>query len=241
MDTSRKAQTGLGLRAEDYVAAAAKSLVGAVPFAGSLLVEIAGTIIPNQRLDRIAAFARNLEAKLAALERDFVRSQLTNESFTDLMEEGLRQAAQSLSDERREQIASLIANSLDTTQVSYSDSKHLLRVLGELNDVEVIRLAWYQHETMGEGSDFWERHKAILDPVNATFGAAQAEIDRETLQVSYDAHLQQLGLLKPHYNVDRKTGQVQIGISGDLEIGNHSLSSFGQLLLRHVGILDPAE
>ena len=39
----------------DYVASAAKSALGAVPFAGSLLSEIAGNIIPNQRIDRIVA------------------------------------------------------------------------------------------------------------------------------------------------------------------------------------------
>ena len=61
----------LELRERDYVASAAKSIVGAVPFAGSLLVEIAGTIIPNQRMDRVAQFAQSLETKLASLEQDF--------------------------------------------------------------------------------------------------------------------------------------------------------------------------
>lgn len=31
----------------DYVTSAAKSVLGIVPFAGSLLAEVAGTIIPN--------------------------------------------------------------------------------------------------------------------------------------------------------------------------------------------------
>ena len=75
----------------DYVASAVKSLVGAALFAGSLLSEIAGVIIPNQRLDRVVRFAVQLEARLDAFAKDFVLSQLTNENFTDLMEEGLRQ------------------------------------------------------------------------------------------------------------------------------------------------------
>jgi outer membrane murein-binding lipoprotein Lpp len=112
--------------------AAVKSLVGAVPFAGSLLVEIAGIVIPNQRLDRVATFAQHLESKLRTLEQSFVRSQLTNENFTDLMEEGLRQAARSLSDERREHIATLISKSLDPSGMSYAESRHFLRVLGEI-------------------------------------------------------------------------------------------------------------
>ena len=48
----------------DYVTSAAKAILGAVPFAGSLLTELAGTVIPNQRIDRIAKFAAVLEYRL---------------------------------------------------------------------------------------------------------------------------------------------------------------------------------
>jgi len=73
-----------------------------------------------------------------SIEQEFVRSQLTNENFTDLVEEGLRQAARSVSRDRREQIAALIANSLRLQDISYVESKHLLRILGELNEIEII-------------------------------------------------------------------------------------------------------
>lgn len=223
----------------DYVASAVKSLVGAVPFAGSLLTEIAGTIIPNQRMDRLVKFAMQLDAKLAALEQGFVRSQLTNENFTDLMEEGLRQAARSLSDERREHIATLISKSIDPAGMAYAESRHFLRVLGEINDIEIIRLASHQYETYGSGQAYWEKHRAILEPVFASMGAGQDVRDNETLQISYDAHLQQLGLLNPRYNLDHKTKQVQVGHDGDLEVRGYSLSSFGWMLLRQLDIIVP--
>jgi ABC-type transport system substrate-binding protein len=47
----------LSPQATDYVTAAAKAVFGMVPFVGSLLAELAGTIIPNQRIDRIVKFA----------------------------------------------------------------------------------------------------------------------------------------------------------------------------------------
>jgi hypothetical protein len=47
-------------QAIDYVASGAKAALGVVPFAGSLLAEVAGSIIPNQRVDRIADFAFKL-------------------------------------------------------------------------------------------------------------------------------------------------------------------------------------
>ena len=84
----------------DYIASVVKGTLGIVPFAGSLLAELVGTVIPNQRLDRIAKFVVILENKLSSLEQDFIRSQLADENFSDLLEEGARQTARSLSDEQ---------------------------------------------------------------------------------------------------------------------------------------------
>jgi len=92
----------------DYVASSVKATLGAVPFAGSLLSEIAGSVIPNQRIDRITDFAQRLERRIAHLERDTVRSEMDDEEFTDLVEESLRQAARATSGERREYLASLL-------------------------------------------------------------------------------------------------------------------------------------
>ena len=86
----------------DYVTSAAKAALGTVPFIGSFLAELAGTVIPNQRIDRIVKFAQTLERRLSNLEEEFIRAQLSDEQFTDLLEEGLRQSARSLTDERRD-------------------------------------------------------------------------------------------------------------------------------------------
>jgi hypothetical protein len=179
----------------DYVAGAVKSVVGAAPFAGSLLVEIAGAVIPNQRMDRIAKFAAELEGRLSRVEQEFVVSQLDDEHFTDLVEEALRQASRSLSDDRRTQIANVLASSLTSEDITYLDSKHLLSIAGELNDIEIVRLGRLIFDEFGTGEEYWEKHAAVLAPVAATFGSPQGEIDRETLQQSYDEHLERLGLV----------------------------------------------
>jgi len=197
----------------DYVVGAVKSIVGAAPFAGSLLVEIAGAVIPNQRMDRIAKFAADLEVRLTRIEQDFVVSQLHDEHFTDLMEEALRQASRSLSDDRRAQIANVLVSSLSSGDITYLDSKHLLRISGELNDIEIIRLGRFVFDEFGTGETYWEKHAPVLEPVAATFESSQGEIDRETLQESYDKHLQQLGL-----------------------VSDGRLTRLGQLLCRELGI-----
>ena len=221
----------------DYVASAAKAALGAIPFVGSLLTEIAGTVIPNQRIDRIVKFAQLLEEKLKTLEQEFIKLQITNENFTDLVEEGLRQAARSLSDERREYISSIITNGLASKDIEFQESKHLLRLLGELNDLEIIWLRFYLIPTMGGDEEFREKHKDILSPIAATFGSSQGTLDKHALQDSYKSHLAQLGLLEREYRIDSRTKQPEYDTSsGGLKLKGSRLTSLGRLLLREIGI-----
>jgi hypothetical protein len=221
----------------DYVASAAKAALGMVPFAGSLLAELAGTIIPNQRIDRIVKFAEKLNEKLSEIEEDFVRSQLTNENFTDLLEEGLRQAARSVTNERRDYIASLIARSLTDKDVEYIESKHLLRILGEINDIEVIWLRFYLVPTFGGDKIFRETHTKILEPVIATLVAPQGTLDKSALQESYKEHLTQLGLLEHKYQTDIQTRTPEFdSFTGGLKTAGYEISPLGRLLLRHIGL-----
>ena len=223
----------------DYVAVAAKAALGAVPFAGSLLAELAGTVIPNQRIDRIVRFASQLEARLTQVERDAIRSNLADENFTDLMEEGLRQAARSTTDERRAHIASVVANSLTSEHISFVESKHLLRLLGEINDIEVVWLRFYLHREMNGDQEFRSKHEDILSPVAAHLQSSQAEIDKEILQKSYKIHLCQLGLLRERYQMDPKTQLPTFDkMRGELKVSGYELSRTGHLLLKLMGLAD---
>lgn len=242
MDVNMEEETtpeSLKLNRSDYVTSAAKSALGAVPFAGSLLAEIAGTVIPNQRIERIVRFAADLQSRIAYLEQERIRAHLTDENFTDLVEEALRQAARSTTDERRQNIASVVSTSLTATDVSFIESKHLLRILGEINDLEVIWLRSYLNPTMGGDKEFRNKHQELLAPRIATMGSSQPEIDDETIQRSYKEHLEQLGLLHARHRIDRKTGLPEFDRDGRLKVQGHELSRLGRLLLRHLGFEDP--
>jgi hypothetical protein len=220
----------------DYVTSAAKAALGTVPFLGSLLAELAGTVIPNQRIERIVKFAQVLERKLSNLEEEFIRSQISDEQFTDLLEEGLRQAARSLTDERRDYITFVISNSLSSQDIEYTESKHLLRILDAINDIEVIWLRFYEDPVATSISEFGERHKHILQPVIISMGSSQAELDKEALQKSYLEHLTQLGLLKYRYKVDSKTKSPKYNpVTGAPEVSDYEITYLGILLLRQIG------
>jgi oligoendopeptidase F len=218
----------------DYVALAAKAVSGMAPFVGSLLAELAGAVIPNQRIDRIAKFSQALERRLSNLEEEFVSSQISNEQFTDLLEEGLRQSARSLTDERRDHIASVIANSVSSRDIEYIESKHLLRILDEINDIEVVWLKSYSDRSMGSDNEFREKHKNLLRPLAVSMGSSQEDLDKETLQKSYKEHLVQLGLLKHSYKIDDKTKVPKYDSTGVPEVSSYDITRLGKLLVRQI-------
>src|SRR2546425_49823 len=89
----------------DYLAALARSVAAIAPVIGGAIGELITHGIPNQRIDRVIKFVEVLDKKVTHLDEQVVQTQLTNENFTDVLEEGLAQAARSLTDERRDYIA----------------------------------------------------------------------------------------------------------------------------------------
>lgn len=234
---SSNQQNALANQAADYVTTASKAVLGAVPFVGSLLAEVAGTIIPNQRIDRIARFATVLEQKLAHIEKNAIRAQLTDENFTDLLEESIRQAARSTTEERRGYIASVVATGVADADIEFIETKHLLRILGEINDIEVLWLRFHLDLTIGGDEAFREKHKSVFDRVPAYIGSPKADLDKAALQNSYIVHLAQLNLLSPYYKTDTRTGQPEFDkSSGGLQVWHYELTPLGRILLDHLGI-----
>lgn len=235
MAETENTSTELGPNVTDYVVSAAKSLLGTVPFAGSLLTEIAGTIIPRQRMDRVARFAVVLDEKIARFEKNLVRSQLTNENFTEIMEESIRQAARSTTDERRTYIASLVASGLDPSAVGFVETRHLLRVLGEINDAEIIWLRFFLVPYVRSDLDFREKHANVLN-IPPVLNRDPETQDKNALKSGYHHHLGQLGLLEPNYASTRDGMLVMEGAAPKL--AGYQISWLGKMLLRFVGLAD---
>lgn len=62
-------QTNLNNNLTDYLASLAKGVIGVFPaeFGSSIISEIVTSIIPNQRVDRIAKYCKELGNKLNAI------------------------------------------------------------------------------------------------------------------------------------------------------------------------------
>lgn len=224
--------------ATDYAVSGVKAALGAIPFAGSLLSEIAGNVIPQQRIDRIADFAARLEIRISHLEESAVRSEINDEEFTDLVEESLRQAARSTSVQRREYLASLVANSLSKEAVEHSESRHLMNVLGELSDIEIIWLRFYLDATFGIDTDFREKHDHILAPVPAHLGSSQEDRDKSAFQKSYKDHLERLGLISGKVKTDKTKSPEFDASKGEFKRHSYQTTPLGRLLLRSIGLVE---
>ena len=113
----------------------------------------------------------------------------------------------------------------------------MLRILGELNDTEVIWLRFYAVLTIGGDKEFREQHKKILDRPPAYIGSPPETHDKLALQESYQAHLAQLNLLSPRYRKDIQTRQPEFStFTGAPELQGYDITGLGSLLLRHIGI-----
>ena len=226
-------------KAVDYITSGAKAILGAAPFVGPLLAELAGTIIPNQRLERITHFAALLEARIADIEENLIREAFQDEEFTDLLEGALHQAARATTEDRREYLASLIASSLTSEAIEHIESKHLLRLLGELNDIEIIWLRAYLRPTIGGDEEFRSKHASVLERRIAYIGCSIEELDKHALQESYRDHLFDLGLLSRSISRDSRTRMPEFDtFSGEFKVSYYRASPLGRLLLRTIGIQD---
>lgn len=221
----------------DYVVTAAKAALGMVPFAGSLLAELAGTIIPKQRIDRLVDFARKLEEGLGNLDQTLIRSRLTDENFTDLLEESSRQAAQAVTDERRQYLASLLAAGISEDHISFVESKHILRLLSQINDIEIIWLRFYNFRYLSGDDDFRKKNEAVLKPIAATISSDDNTLDREALQKNYTQHLVSLGLLIRPLQIEQKTKlPIFDKYTQDWKVGSPKTTRLGRLLLSQIGL-----
>jgi len=223
----------------DLIASIAKSTVGVVPFAGTLLSELVGTIIPNQRIDRLTKYVQELDNRLSKIQSEKINNLISNEEFVDLIEEGFVQASRAISDERRSYIVSIVTNGITNELISLNESKYLLKILEELNDIEIIWLRFYLDSIKGGDEEYREKHKNILTPVISYLGSDKETINKASIQKSYKEHLERLQLIKSKINFDVKTGLPVFDKSTGKPITSYTMiTNLGELLLEQIGILN---
>ncbi|MXW10874.1 MAG: hypothetical protein F4X47_02510 [Gammaproteobacteria bacterium] len=217
-----------------------------VPWIGPL-----AELIPRQREDRLARFVEGLDRRLREIDEEhprLIEEAVQNEHFVDLLLESFRQATRSLSDDRRQYLSALVVNGLTEQEVERHESRHILRILSELGDVEIVWLRYYLVGT----NEYHKRHRNVLSLPVVSMASPQNEQDnaarKRALRDSYLEHLCQLGLLAPVYEMaprkplhqqrtasDRTPLPIYDEWTGGRAKTRHEITTLGRLLLEQIG------
>lgn len=233
-----KANDELGGNTTDKLVAVAKSVVGAVPFAGGLLSEVIAEVIPGQRHERLIKYVRLLEQRLSELEQYKIERAKSDPERIDLFERGAHQAARATTDERIGQIVEIVFKGMSRDDADIVRRKRLAGLLEQLDNDEIAILNAYGQSYGSRDGDPWNE---IPRPAPPHMQSTTSEIDDDALFNLGKENLLRLGLLQRNFGsvkrgdyppFDAKSG----GFKSRMEI-----SYLGRLLLREIGLPSPVD
>lgn len=223
----------------DYIVSLSKAVTGLIPDYGSLVGELIGNIVPNQRIDRIAKYVKELESRLSKIPIEKINRLLNNEEFIDLIEEGFYQASRAITAERRAYIINIIINGIEDEDIELIQSKQILKILMELNDIEIIWLRFYLDSTITGDVEFREKNKNILREENKYKIKEDKELINLLIQNNYKEHLERLNLIYRNIKLIKATDQPKFDrVTGKPETSYISITTLGRLLLKQLGLVE---
>lgn len=222
----------------DWTAIAARGSLGAIPVAGNFLAEIAGALIPNQRLDRIAKYVDELNERLEKIPRGLTEQLRNSEDFIDLIEESFIKASRASSEERRKYILNIVENGITNDEIDINNAKYLLGLLSELNDNEVIWLRYFHERTINDKNQFQRLHANVLAPIRLVIGSNKDERQKGAVQESYKEHLERLGLIKHNIRMNKDLGVPKYDtFTNKPEISYSETTTLGNMLLENISLV----
>jgi len=227
---------------EELFLAILKGTIGGIPVAGSLIAEVLSTTIPDKRYQRLESMLSALVEKVAMLDSGVLAQKLTNDHAIGILEDGMFQGARAVTEERRKRIASVVGNALSSEESKYQESKRLLGLLEQLNDVELKVLYGHHFQKEHERNAYFAQHPDAERPPLTDI--SEASLRPQAMYNAYLAHLAQLGLLDPQYRTPELAGlamsEIAKAAARPPEIVDHSVSVLGTMLLESVDLLERA-
>lgn len=233
-----KANEELGDRVQDYVAMASRGVLGAIPFAGPMLAELVQVTIPNHRLERLERYVGKLGARLKQLEDAALAAENIRISpYADIAEDTLHLVVRAASDTRLDYLASFLASTLTLGETKALERKHLLQIIGELNDTELIILRGYVRSS--DHDEFRDLHEDVLRPRTAHLGSSPEEVEAKVLHDSYKEHLIRLGLLKRNFRSPRRSELPELDKeTGMIKESYKEITLLGEMVLKTIGLIE---
>lgn len=180
-----------------------------------------------------------MDDKISKIPSEKINTLLNNDDFIDLIEEGFVQAARAITDERRQYIANIVSNGITDETLQLNESKQLLKILSELNDIEIIWLRFYLVPTIGGDEEFRDKHKNILQPIHTYIGSDNETTTKAAIQNSYKEHLERLELINHRIRIDNTTKMPEFDNFTGKPIKSWSrITTLGRLLLNQIGVIE---
>lgn len=194
-------------------------LLGASGIATQIADYVLGKI-PNQRLDRIIDYIKNLESRVKELElKDAFNLKIKkDDAFNEMVLDSIVISQKVLTKKRRGQLVNLILSGLKKDLESINTS-FILQTFDNLNEVEIIILYLYYFDGAQQG--MWDEKQALLKANNEIFKydiwthhdgsrANEQEVQNRNMYLAYKAHLSQLGLIEidPRDHIENKRLQI---------------------------------
>ena len=188
----------LGGNSVDKVVALIRAGASIVP-AGGFFTELVTSIIPNQRIERIETFIKRLDDRVELLEgretKRFEENKIDPE-YIALFEDGALYAVRSTSEERIEYISSAVVNGMTSENLAAIEARHILGLLNEINDIELIWLCSYAKIRNLRHDPFNQKYYDVLRSISKSLNQTEDVVEKAALQQSYKDHLLRLQLIK---------------------------------------------
>ncbi len=201
----------------------------------AILRPVIAEFTSRRNASRKERLTQALAEKVAELPTDDIEKRVREEGFQDLLEEAVFQIARPVSQERIEQIATLLKHGLSEEDAEALRYKMLLGILGQMNDAEIIIL---QAFTVGHEQGhkaFYEKHEDLLTQPDIDPRSPQNEVEIAAIYSAYIMHIEALGLVDAN-RTDWRTSQLP---SFDkkkrlFNVRNMRITPLGRLLLRAI-------
>jgi len=223
----------------DILTTSFKGSAGMIPILGSYLAEIIGSLVPNQRIDRLTTFLKFFYKKFEEqnLQVEILKEKMKNEDFINLFDDISWLAAKSNSNDRKEYLASILINGLTDDKLDEIQKNIFLNLMSELNDIEILIL--YSHTIASRrDEEFNKKHQETLTPPRAYIGSSEDDINKSILFKTYKEKLVRLNLLNKNFK-KLKTGELPEfdDKTGMMKSNGFEITSIGRLFLKYIGLL----
>ena len=223
----------------DRAALVTRIAASLVPVVGGPLAEIVTEAIPRLRQERIVEYLRELDARLATLEREEVDRILGDPEKVDLVESGGYLAARATTSDRIQKITEIVFRGLGPKEANLLRRKRLIGLFGEIDDDEFLLLNAYAHghAFSASASQAWE----LIDrPPPTVVGSSPEQLDSAELYKLGEQNLLRLGLLERRFRAGIGDKYPRFDrVSGEFE-SHVQISHLGRMLLREAGVSLPA-